>query len=148
LNGFVGTHPMAGTERSGVAAARADLFEGRPWAYVPSGDPKLDERARAFIVSLGGEPLAMEAHEHDGIVAITSHVPQVVAFCYARRLQERPGAQQLCGPVARELLRISTMSGAMWDDILAANAPNVARELRLLAAELDAAADGLAASQD
>jgi prephenate dehydrogenase len=144
LPNFVATHPMAGTERSGVAAARADLFDDRPWAYVPSGDAELDERARRFIVSLGGVPVGMSAQEHDRIVAITSHVPQAVAYCYARLLREGDaGAERLCGPVARELLRIAAMSPAMWRPIFAANATNVERELRRLAAELSAAADEL-----
>jgi prephenate dehydrogenase len=143
LKNFVAGHPMAGTERSGVTAARADLFEGRPWAYAPSGDEELDERARSFVTSMGGEAVAMSAEDHDRIVAITSHVPQAVAYEYARMLNEVPGAERLCGPVARELLRISAMSPAMWRDIFAANADNVKRELRMLAAALQSAADEL-----
>jgi prephenate dehydrogenase len=146
LKNFVATHPMAGSERSGVGGARADLFEGRPWAYVPAGDAELDGRACDFITSLGGVPLAIDAKEHDRIVAITSHVPQVFAYCYARLLQEKEGnAERLCGPVARELLRIAKMNPEMWRDIFSANAINVASDLRQLAAELNAAADELSA---
>ena len=54
LHNFVATHPMAGTERSGAGAARAELFAGCAWAYVPSGDARLDARAREFIRSVGG----------------------------------------------------------------------------------------------
>ena len=82
LRNFVATHPMAGTERSGVAA-RADLFDGRTWAYVPSGDENLDRRARRFIESMGAVPFAISAEDHDRAVALTSHVPQIVASCYA-----------------------------------------------------------------
>lgn len=145
LKNFVATHPMAGSERSGVSSARSDLFEGRPWAYVPAGDAPLDRRACDFIVSLGGSPVAMTAEEHDRIVAITSHVPQVVAYCYTRLLQEENGAEQLCGPVARELLRIASMDPVMWREILSANATNVESDLRRLAEELELAADELAA---
>ncbi|HEY2473991.1 MAG TPA: prephenate dehydrogenase/arogenate dehydrogenase family protein [Candidatus Cybelea sp.] len=141
LKNFVGSHPMAGTEHSGVRAARADLFDGCVWAYIPTGDEPLDERARDFIRSLGGSPLAITAEEHDRVVAITSHLPQVLAYCYARLLRDSPGVERLCGPVARELLRISTMGGAMWDDILAANAGNIERELRDLAADLEQVAN-------
>lgn len=146
LEHFVATHPMAGSERSGVSAARADLFEGRPWAYVPTGDSQLDARASDFIVSMGGLSVAMSADEHDRVVAITSHVPQMVAYCYAKVLHEERDAERLCGPVARELLRIAKIRPAMWRDIFAANSANIERDLRRLCAELQAAADDLAAS--
>jgi prephenate dehydrogenase len=145
LKNFVATHPMAGSERSGASNARGDLFEGRPWAYAPTGDADLDARVCDFIDSLGALPLAIGAEEHDRIVAITSHVPQVVAYRYTRLLQEEGAAEQLCGPVARELLRIASMDPAMWREILSANATNVESDLRRLAVELEAAADELAA---
>lgn len=144
LQNFVATHPMAGTELSGVAAACAELFEGCAWAYVPSGDDNLDARARAFIDSMGGVALAMAAEEHDRSVALTSHVPQIVASCYASLLRADKSAKRVCGPVARELLRISGMSFAMWRDTLKANAANIGPQLRRLAAELEVAADAMA----
>ena len=61
LKNFVATHPMAGSERSGASNARGDLFEGRPWAYVSTGDADLDARACNFIESLGALPLAIGA---------------------------------------------------------------------------------------
>ena len=139
LRNFVATHPMAGTERSGARAARADLLEGRTWAYVPSGDEALDERARAFIKSMGAVPFAICADAHDRAVAITSHVPQIFAWCYAKLIREQgDDAEKLCGPVARELLRISGMSSTMWADILTANAANIEPQLHKLICELDA----------
>jgi prephenate dehydrogenase len=144
LSNFVATHPMAGSERSTVAAARADLFDGAPWTYVPTGDDTLDTRAHDFIAACGGVPLAIEADEHDRIVALTSHAPQAFAYRYAAVLRETDSsATQLCGPVARELLRIADMNPAMWRDIFAANARNVGPALRRLAADLNAAADAL-----
>ncbi len=145
LRNFVATHPMAGTERSGVGAARAGLFEGCAWAYVPSGDEGLDEQARRFIGSMGAVAIGMTAEEHDRAVAITSHVPQVVASCYAALLRADEGAaRQFCGPVARELLRISGTSFVMWREILNANSANIEPPLRRLAAQLEAAADAMA----
>ncbi len=135
LRNFVATHPMAGTELSGVRAARAGLFEGCAWAYVPSGEEGLDERARGFIGSMGGVAIAMSAEEHDRAAAITSHVPQIVASSYASLLRaDESAAKKLCGPVARELLRISTMSFTMWRDTLKANRSNIGPQLRRLAA--------------
>lgn len=145
LQNFVATHPMAGTERSGAAAARADLFEGRVWAYVPGGDDALNVRARSFIESMGALPLPISAEAHDRAVAITSHLPQIVAWCYASLLRDGGAdAENLCGPVANELLRIAGMSSATWRDILQANASNIEPPLRRLATELQASADALA----
>jgi len=144
LKNFVATHPMAGSERSGAGAARADLFENCPWAYVPSGDDLLDARACDFIRWCGGTPIAMGAQQHDRAVALTSHLPQIVASCYAALLREsESSAQQLRGPVARELLRIADMNPAMWHDILRANARNIEPHLRQLASKLNSAADAL-----
>ncbi len=141
LLGFVATHPMAGAERSGVEAARADLFESRNWAYVPSGDDAADGRARAFIVSMGATPFPVDGREHDRIVARTSHLPQLVANCFAVALGPASEAvDALCGPTARELLRLSRSSEAMWSDIFEVNAGNVEIEARRLASALERAA--------
>lgn len=145
LRNFVATHPMAGTERSGISAARPDLFEGRPWAYVPSGDRELDERAGSFIETMGAVPFAILADEHDLAVALSSHVPQLVASCYAEIVASSDTvARQLRGPVACELLRISGMSFDMWRDVFQANAGNIERPLRFLGRELQRVADALA----
>jgi prephenate dehydrogenase len=145
LKNFVATHPMAGTERAGVRAARADLFEGCTWAYVPTADNELDRHARQLIESLGGVPLAIGAEAHDRAVALTSHLPQLVAVCYAALLRDGgPEAERLHGPVARELSRISGMGFDMWRDILLANAANIEPQLRRLIAELEKTADALA----
>jgi prephenate dehydrogenase len=145
LRNFVATHPMAGTERSGVSAARADLFEGCTWAYVPSGDSQLDERARSFIESMGAMPFAISAEEHDRAVALSSHVPQLIGSCYAELIASSDSAaSQLCGPVARELLRISGMSFDMWREILRANSAPIVMELRSFGREIEKVADHLA----
>ncbi|MBV9719831.1 MAG: prephenate dehydrogenase/arogenate dehydrogenase family protein [Candidatus Eremiobacteraeota bacterium] len=147
LRNFVATHPMAGTERSGVRAARGDLFEGRTWAYAPSNDGALDRRGRDFIESMGALPFAIAADEHDRLVALTSHVPQLVAYYYAALLRQGDWAkaERLCGPVASELLRISTMKFDMWRSVLQTNAANIEPQLRRLVRDLEGAADALAA---
>jgi prephenate dehydrogenase len=140
---FVATHPMAGTERRGARHASADLFAGKTWAYVPSGNAALDARARRLIESFGGIPLSIGAEEHDRIVAFTSHLPQVVASVYARQARRNTSFDALCGSLARELLRVGDSGFLMWHDILAANAANVERELRALGVTLLDAADAL-----
>ncbi len=139
---FVASHPMAGTERSGRAAASAELFDGRTWAYVPGRDAASNERARTFIEQLGAHPFAVDAYVHDRVVAVTSHVPQVVASAVAAHVRELAATagdgvvDALCGPAARELLRLSRSGVDMWRDILHANAAEVAPQLRAIAEEL------------
>jgi prephenate dehydrogenase len=149
LRNFVPTHPLAGTERHGVAAARADLFLERRWAYVPAVDDELNSRAQTFIASMGARPLATSAEEHDRAVALTSHLPQIVAACYAKMLRANDGnLESFYGPVARELVRISGMGFALWREVLQANAGNIEPKLRELANELRPAADALARDID
>ena len=134
VRNFVPTHPMAGRERSGPTAAARDAFEGKTWLYVPTGDRELDWRAVEFIGAFGASPVEINAEEHDRIVAFTSHLPQVFATLFARRAS--PEREAFMGPVAREFMRLSRSSPAMWHDILEANAQNIASELRALSTDL------------
>src|SRR5262249_39573526 len=135
LANFVATHPMAGREKIGVRAARADLFERKTWAYVASGDEQLDGRARALIASMGSVPLAVDAEEHDRTVALSSHAIQVLAWAYAERARElNPETlYALSGTAARELLRLGESPAGMWREILSANAEHVDAHLTAVA---------------
>ncbi|MBV8372717.1 MAG: prephenate dehydrogenase/arogenate dehydrogenase family protein [Candidatus Eremiobacteraeota bacterium] len=140
LRHFVATHPIAGSERSGPDAARAELFEGRSWAYVPSEDAELSARAETFIAALGGVPVAIAADEHDRIVAFTSHLPQLIAWAYAGHARRfGPVAKDLTGILGGELLRVGASGPAMWREILRANRDNVGPD----AAAFRDALDGL-----
>jgi prephenate dehydrogenase len=146
LRNFVASHAMAGSERSGAGAASAGLFLGKPWLYVPTRDEELDERAVRFIGALGGIPVEAYPDKHDETVALTSHLPQVLANIFAARLRERGPLAELepfCGPTARELLRLSRSSTAMWHDILQTNGKNVAAELHAFASDLQRTANEL-----
>jgi prephenate dehydrogenase len=145
LANFVATHPMAGREKSGVRAARADLFEGKTWAYVSSGDAERDARARAFVSSLGAAPVAVDADEHDRIVALTSHALQVLAWGFAARAQscDPDLLHTLAGCAARELVRLGNSPLPMWRTILEANAQNTVPELRALGAALIRSAEAI-----
>jgi prephenate dehydrogenase len=132
---FVATHPMAGSERSGPIAASAELFTDRTWCYIPGLDPARTERARSFIALLGATPVAIpDAEEHDEIVALTSHVPQLIAYAFTERIEaarrqfDPAVLDALCGPAARELLRLGRSPSQMWNDIFAVNGERVARE--------------------
>ena len=138
---FVGTHPMAGRERSGPGAARADLFEGRPWVIVNSeAEPDSVGRAHSLVQLCGGIAVTMDAAAHDIAVALVSHVPQVAATLVAARLAEGPDdALSLTGQGLRDVTRVAASDPDLWIDVLAANADPVARILTELRADVDGA---------
>ena len=138
---FVATHPMAGRERSGPGAARADLFEGRPWVIVESdAEPASQRRAAALVEACGGVVVSMDAATHDAAVALVSHVPQVAATLVAARLAEgQDAALALTGQGLRDVTRVAASDPDLWIDVLAANADPVARILTELRADVDGA---------
>ncbi|MFJ8231225.1 prephenate dehydrogenase [Streptomyces sp. NPDC094448] len=146
LTTVVGGHPLAGGERSGPLAARADLFEGRPWVLVPTehtGDPALN--CALELVSLcGATPVLLDAEAHDRAVALVSHVPHLVAsLTAARLLQGSESALRLAGQGLRDVTRTAAGSPALWTDILSANAGPVADVLEALASDAAAVAGAL-----
>lgn len=137
---YVGSHPMAGSERSGPTAARADLFVGQPWviAATEQSAPAAVRVVRALAVDLGATPIDMDAVAHDDAVALVSHMPQVVASLVAARLREAPeGALALAGQGLRDVTRIAASDPGMWAAILGANAAQVRGVLSAVRTDLD-----------
>ena len=133
VKNFVATHPLAGNEGSGAGAASASLFEGHSWAYVPSGDAELDAEVCAFIKRMGAEPFACEAERHDRMVAITSHLPQLLAWVLADRMRDAGEEyESFCGPAGREFLRLARSRPELWKEILELNQHWIAPEGRAL----------------
>ncbi|PZG43840.1 prephenate dehydrogenase [Spongiactinospora gelatinilytica] len=143
---FVAGHPLAGRERSGPAAARADLFLGRPWAYCPTPEtsPAAVETLLGLIKLCGAEAVRVGAEEHDRAVAVVSHAPHVTAAAVAARLAEAPEtALGLAGQGVRDVTRIAAGDPALWTGILSGNALPVAKVLEAVAADIAAAAAAL-----
>lgn len=149
LAAFVPSHPIAGSERSGPAAARADLFERHVWTYEPNAAPAAAERARAFIAAMGARAVPIDAETHDRLAALTSHLPQVVSVALASRLAASldDATLALCGNGIRSMTRLGASSWEMWRGILKSNGPAVAQEVRTLAAVLSEIADELEAGR-
>ncbi|WP_331756671.1 prephenate dehydrogenase [Streptomyces decoyicus] len=140
LSGYLGTHPMAGKERSGPLAATADLFEGRPWVLTPTrdGDTEVLNLALELVALCRAVPVVMDADAHDRAVALVSHTPQLVSSLVAARLRGADEtAVRLCGQGIRDVTRIAASDPAMWIDILSANPGPVADVLGEIAADLD-----------
>lgn len=136
---FVGTHPMAGRERSGPGAARADLFEGRPWAICAAdADERSVSRARQLVTMCGALPVELTAAAHDHAVALVSHLPQLASSLVAARLAESDDAAlALTGQGLRDLTRVAGSDPDLWVDVLTANSEPVARALTELRQDVD-----------
>lgn len=137
---YVGSHPMAGRERSGASAADPDLFSGRPWVIAPheGSEPDAVLAVRTLAVDLGSTPIAMETNEHDDAVALVSHVPQVLSSLVAARLVEASdGALALAGQGLRDVTRIAASDPRLWAAILVGNAGPVAAQLAQVRTDLD-----------
>ncbi|HWU30950.1 MAG TPA: prephenate dehydrogenase, partial [Microbacterium sp.] len=146
LTRYIGSHPLAGRERGGAISARADLFIGRPWVVCRDEETRAADLAlvEALALDLGATPLEMTPEEHDRSVALTSHVPQVVASLLAARLADADAdALQLAGQGVRDTTRIAASAPELWVQILSANAEPVVEVLDALASDLRAVSDAL-----
>lgn len=139
---FVGSHPMAGGEKTGPAAARADLFERAVCVVTPTAQsaPQAVAQVEALWQSVGGTVLQLTAPQHDRLVSRSSHLPHVVAAALAKLVLD-PGAPVeqalLCATGFRDVTRIAASPAEMWRDIALANARNLSQALAEFVQELD-----------
>ena len=131
---FAGSHPLAGTHRRGFEASRADLFTGAVVYLTPAvgGEGAAREIAHFWESVCGAHPVVVDAERHDVQLAVTSHVPQVVASVLGNYLARRapPGAG--LGPGARETTRLAASDAALWTEILLLNRDVLLPALRAL----------------
>ncbi|HSK47065.1 MAG TPA: prephenate dehydrogenase/arogenate dehydrogenase family protein, partial [Coriobacteriia bacterium] len=148
---FGGGHPMAGSERSGVGAARHDLFEGAYWLLTPGSetDPDAFSRVHAFVTALGARVISVEPKSHDEAVAIVSHVPHVAAAALCDVAGAHAGESRellrLAAGGFKDTTRIAAGSPELWTGICLDNADALAdglRELRLALGEFEAMVRG------
>jgi len=147
MTSYLPGHPLAGREKHGPAAARADLFLGRTWALCPS--PETSAAAVADVTSMvtacGAVPVSTDPATHDRWVALISHAPHLVAAAMAARLGTADeAALDLTGQGLRDVTRIAAGDTGLWTQILTANAAPVAEVLAEVAADLAEAARLLA----
>ncbi len=136
---FVGGHPLAGRERSGAGAARADLFEGRPWVLTPSAasSTRAIERAQLLVELCGAQLVTMTPERHDEAVALVSHVPQLMASLTAARLADADeDLVALSGQGIRDVTRIAASDPALWTEIVGSNASFVREVLAAIRSDL------------
>jgi cyclohexadieny/prephenate dehydrogenase len=130
---FVGSHPMAGSEKTGWQHARADLFKGRTVFVtpLPETDPKAVERVATFWTSLEADVATIEPDAHDEIVAQISHLPQVLASTLCAALARRDTRwRNFAGGGLRDTTRIAGSDPKLWKTILEQNRDEVLRAVR------------------
>jgi len=138
---FVGSHPMAGGEKMGVLAARANLLENAICVVTPTKktDAKAVQKIGRFWESLGARVLRLDAARHDLFVSRTSHLPHVAAAALAGLVLDpkSPKSQsQLCATGFRDTTRIASGSPEMWRDIALANRKNISNSVDAFVKEL------------
>jgi len=140
---FVGGHPMAGKEQSGIDHADADLFRGAPYVLMGT-ETTAEPRARHFaeiVRAIGARPVWCDPDTHDWAVGIVSHLPQLVSIALARVVQDETDETglplSLAGTGLQDTLRLAGSPYGVWRDILLTNADNVSRALDRLAQAVD-----------
>lgn len=121
---FVGGHPMAGSQLSGVANAKADLFAGARYFLTPTEatDPDDYREVQGFVRSLGAVPTAVEPRKHDLLMAALSHLPHMMAAALLEVASKiSPEALSFAGPAFRDLTRVGASNPELWSDILSEN---------------------------
>src|SRR5207247_3059613 len=131
---FIGSHPMAGAEKTGASAARADLFVNAVCVVTPTprSPPEAVARLEEVWRSVGGFPLRLTPELHDDLVSRSSHLPHIVAAELANYVLSPAHPKQqamLCARGFRDTTRIASGSSEMWRDIALANRKNLARVL-------------------
>ena len=138
--GFVGSHPMAGSEKSGYGVARVDLFQGALVVVTPTErtDPRAVKSVTAFWEHLGARVTALDPETHDRSVAAISHLPHLVACALVDAVvRDAPGALPIAARGFRDTTRIAAGDPRMWQEIFLANTRPLADVLGAFRRALD-----------
>jgi prephenate dehydrogenase len=151
---FVGGHPVAGSHLQGLAHARNDLFAGAPYVLVSDGNQdegNAHTKLKETLDLLGASVTYMTAVEHDRVMALVSHLPQIVSSALAAVTRDQPDAEaliKLSGAGYRDMTRLASSSWLIWADILATNSTETAAALEALVGKLTAVRDELRDSSE
>jgi prephenate dehydrogenase len=141
---YVGAHPMTGSESSGFAASRSGLYR-EAVVWLSASEAARGERARAerFWELLGARPRWIDPETHDRLMVRASHLPQLLSNLLADALSQAGLGPGDVGPGGRDMTRLAGSSPALWRDLLASSAPELAKVLRELGASVEDAASAL-----
>lgn len=136
---FVGSHPMAGSEQTGIDAADAKLFEGAVCIVTPDGTtrPEDVERTREFWAMLGGEPRLLSPGEHDEVIALVSHLPHLMAATLVNLVcAQNRDSLNFCGNGFRDTTRVASGSPGMWTEIFGGNREQLKKSVHAMIEKL------------
>ena len=140
---FVPSHPIAGAEKSGASAAKADLLDNRRVVITPLAEnaPQTVARVEAMWAACGARVTRMTPAAHDEVLAAVSHLPHVLSYALVHEFAGRPDSGELFGLAAggfRDFTRIASSHPEMWRDICVANRDALLAEMDRYAAKLAA----------
>ena len=126
---FLGGHPMAGSEESGILAARADLFEGAAWVFCRTDPTDFEKdivagKLSKFAEALGAKPVCKPAGLHDHLVALISHLPHVISYAYSEMIdldESAIEAKEIAAGSYRDLTRTAKSDRTLWNGIFLEN---------------------------
>lgn len=129
---WIGGHPIAGTENTGMASAETGLFKGRWWILTPEGKQKAEPRLVRLLKAIGAKVKSMPAAEHDRVVAAISHLPHMLAFSLVHLASKgkKDRALEFAGSSFRDATRVAASSADMWVDISLDNRPAILAALK------------------
>ena len=138
---FIGSHPIAGSEKHGASAAKKDLFDGKNIILTPNKNNSLEQitKLTKFWVSLGGVVTNMKADEHDQIFSTISHLPHLLAFSLVNLINNKKNKDTLFNFAAsgfRDFSRIAASSPEVWRDISIQNQESIISDLKLFQKEI------------
>ena len=130
---FIGGHPMAGSEKSGIANSTDHMFENAYYILTPTQDVsalKL-ERCRNFVLKLKALPMVLDPNQHDFITAAISHLPHVIAASLVNTVHDLDSEEEYMKTIAaggfRDITRIASSSPQMWESICVENYSNISK---------------------
>lgn len=129
---FVGSHPMAGSEKTGMDHASAGLFEGRPCFVTPreDSDPSATQAVIDLWTAIGSRVIVESPDKHDEIVACVSHLPHMLASALATYLSRHCAeAGSYCGNGLRDTTRVAAGDPALWREIISQNRQEILRAI-------------------
>lgn len=139
---FIGGHPMAGSERTGVENAQGNLFENATWILTPEAATPLTAltKLQQLVEGVGARPLILDPQTHDQLLAVSSHIPHITAAAlvhlFDQTREQYSVVEQLIAGGWRDSTRVAAGSPEMWRDICVANATPIGESLDDLITEL------------
>ncbi len=142
LKNFIGGHPLAGKDKSGIENADGGLFIGKSWFLCPNGNPTARARMMSFVRLLGARPFLVEPGRHDRVLAATSHLPQLVSSLLAATIGELLGengsqVKSYAGAGLKDTVRLAGSPFSVWKDVFATNQLEIERALSRFAGKIN-----------